>query len=93
MVAIGRGLMSNPEILLLDEPSLGLPPILVNEVLNTVEKLKNEGMTILLVEQNVREALELADRGYVLETGKIVAEPTGKDLLRSDLFKKAFLGV
>jgi len=93
MVAIGRGLMSNPEILLLDEPSLGLAPILVDEVLDTVGKLKKEGMTILLVEQNVREALELADRGYVLQTGKIVAEGTAGDLLRSDLFRKAFLGI
>lgn len=93
MVAIGRGLMSNPEILLLDEPSLGLAPILVDEVLDTVGKLKKEGMTILLVEQNVREALELADRGYVLQTGKIMAEGTAGDLLRSDLFRKAFLGI
>lgn len=93
MVAIGRGLMSNPEILLLDEPSLGLAPILVDEVLETVGKLKNEGMTILLVEQNVREALELADRGYVLQTGRIVAEGTGRELLESDLFRKAFLGI
>ncbi|MDD5206888.1 MAG: ABC transporter ATP-binding protein, partial [Desulfobacterales bacterium] len=66
MVAIGRGLMSNPRILMLDEPSLGLAPILVDEVLDTVRKLKEKGMTILLIEQNVREALDLADRGYVL---------------------------
>jgi branched-chain amino acid transport system ATP-binding protein len=93
MVAIGRGLMSNPEILLLDEPSLGLAPILVDEVLDTVGRLKNEGMTILLVEQNVREALGLADRGYVMQTGRIVAEGTGKELLDSDLFRSAFLGI
>lgn len=93
MVAIGRGLMSNPEILLLDEPSLGLAPILVDEVLDTVGRLKVEGMTILLVEQNVREALGLADRGYVMQTGRIVAEGTGKELLESDLFRSAFLGI
>ncbi len=93
MVAIGRGLMSNPRILMLDEPSLGLAPILVDEVLDTVRKLKEEGMTILLVEQNVREALELADRGYVLQTGRIMAEGSGQELLASDMFRKAFLGM
>ena len=93
MVAIGRGLMSNPRILMLDEPSLGLAPILVDEVLDTVRRLKEQGMTILLVEQNVREALDLADRGYVLQTGRIVAEGTGKELLESDLFRSAFLGI
>jgi branched-chain amino acid transport system ATP-binding protein len=93
MVAIGRGLMSNPEILMLDEPSLGLAPILVDEVLDTVACLKKDGITILLVEQNVREALGLADRGYVMQTGRIVAEGTGKELLESDLFRSAFLGI
>ena len=93
MVAIGRGLMSNPRILMLDEPSLGLAPLLVDEVLDTVRKLKEEGITILLVEQNVREALDLADRGYVLQTGRIVGEGTGQELLDSDMFKKAFLGI
>ena len=93
MVAIGRGLMSNPQILMLDEPSLGLAPILVDEVLDTVRKLKEEGITILLVEQNVREALDLADRGYVLQTGRIVGEGSGKDLLASDMFRQAFLGI
>ena len=93
MVAIGRGLMSNPEMLMLDEPSLGLAPILVDEVLDTVGRLKKEGMTILLVEQNVREALVLADRGYVIQTGKIVAQGSGKELLDSDLFRSAFLGI
>ena len=81
MVAIGRGLMSNPKILMLDEPSLGLAPILVDEVLDTVRRLKGQGMTILLIEQNVREALDLADRGYVLQTGRIVVEGTGRELL------------
>ena len=93
MVAIGRGLMSNPKILMLDEPSLGLAPILVDEVLDTVRSLKSEGMTILLVEQNVREALDLADRGYILQTGRIVAQGTGKDLLKGNMFRSAFLGI
>jgi branched-chain amino acid transport system ATP-binding protein len=93
MVAIGRGLMSNPRILMLDEPSLGLAPILVDEVLGTVRRLKEQGMTILLIEQNVREALDLADRGYVLQTGRVVAEGTGKELLADDRFRSAFLGI
>jgi len=93
MVAIGRGLMSNPKILMLDEPSLGLAPILVAEVLDTVRSLKTKGMTILLVEQNVREALDLADRGYILQTGRIVAQGTGKDLLKGNMFRSAFLGI
>ncbi len=93
MVAIGRGLMSRPQILMLDEPSLGLAPLLVDEVLDTVRKLKEEGLTVLLVEQNVREALDLADRGYVLQTGRIVGEGTGKELLESDMFREAFLGI
>jgi branched-chain amino acid transport system ATP-binding protein len=93
MVAIGRGLMSNPKVLMLDEPSLGLAPILVDEVLDTVRSLKRKGMTILLVEQNVREALDLADRGYILQTGRIVAQGTGKDLLKGNMFRSAFLGI
>jgi branched-chain amino acid transport system ATP-binding protein len=93
MVAIGRGLMSRPQILMLDEPSLGLAPKLVDEVLDTVRRLKAQGMTILLVEQNVREALDLADRGYVIQTGRIVGEGSGKELLASDQFRKAFLGI
>jgi len=93
MVAIGRGLMSRPQILMLDEPSLGLAPKLVDEVLDTVRRLKAEGMTILLVEQNVREALDLADRGYVIQTGRIVGEGSGKELLASDTFRQAFLGI
>ena len=93
MVAIGRGLMSRPRILMLDEPSLGLAPLLVDEVLDTVRKLKEEGITILLVEQNVREALDLADRGYVLQTGRIVGEGSSRELLESDMFREAFLGI
>jgi branched-chain amino acid transport system ATP-binding protein len=93
MVAIGRGLMSRPQILMLDEPSLGLAPKLVDEVLDTVRRLKQQGMTILLVEQNVREALDLADRGYVIQTGRIVGEGSGKELLASGTFRQAFLGI
>jgi branched-chain amino acid transport system ATP-binding protein len=93
MVAIGRGLMSRPQVLMLDEPSLGLAPKLVDEVLDTVRRLKSEGMTILLVEQNVREALDLSDRGYVIRTGRMVNEGSGKALLASDTFRQAFLGI
>jgi len=93
MLAIGRGLMSSPKLLMLDEPSLGLMPKLVTEVLEVVARLKEKGDTILLVEQNVREALELADRGYVLETGRVVLEGEGKDLSRDPHIKKAYLGL
>jgi branched-chain amino acid transport system ATP-binding protein len=93
MLAIGRGLMSNPRLLMLDEPSLGLMPKLVDEMLEAVYKLKDEGLTILLVEQNVREALEMADRGYVLQTGRTIHEGTGRELLDTDIVKKAFLGL
>jgi branched-chain amino acid transport system ATP-binding protein len=78
---------------MLDEPSLGLAPLLVDEVLDTVRKLKAEGITILLVEQNVSEALDLADRGYVLQTGRIVGEGLGEELLQSNIFREAFLGI
>lgn len=93
MLAIGRGLMSNPKLLMLDEPSLGLMPKLVDEMLEAVAKLRNMGMTILLVEQNVFESLELADRGYVLQTGRIVLHGTGKELLNTESIRKAFLGL
>ncbi len=93
MVAVGRGLMSNPDILMLDEPSLGLAPRLVDELLDTVGKLRERGLTILLVEQNVREALEISDRAYILQTGRIVREGPARELLRSDEIRKAFLGL
>ncbi len=93
MLAIGRGLMSSPELLMLDEPSLGLMPKLVDEMLEAVAKLKEAGKTILLVEQKVRESLELADRGYVLQTGRTVHTGTGPELLTADVIKKAFLGL
>ena len=93
MLAIGRGLMADPKLLLLDEPSLGLAPILVDEVFRVVERLKEQGMTILLVEQNVREALEICNRGYILQTGRTIQEGTGEELLKSDAVQKAFLGL
>jgi branched-chain amino acid transport system ATP-binding protein len=93
MLAIGRGLMSSPKLLMLDEPSLGLMPKLVDEMLGAVAKLKQAGKTILLVEQKVRESLELADRGYVLQTGRTIQQGTGKELLNTEVIKKAFLGL
>ena len=93
MLAIGRGLMSNPKLLMLDEPSLGLMPKLVDEMLEAVAKLKGSGKTILLVEQNVRESLELSDRGYVLQTGRTIHQGTGKELLTAEVIQKAFLGL
>ncbi len=93
MLAIGRGLMSNPKLLMLDEPSLGLMPKLVDEMLGAVAKLRGAGKTILLVEQNVRESLELADRGYVLQTGRTILEGTGNELLNTESIRKAFLGL
>jgi len=93
MLAIGRGLMSNPKLLMLDEPSLGLMPRLVDEMLEAVAKLKGAGKTILLVEQKVRESLELADRGYVLQTGRTIHQGTGPELLNAEVIKKAFLGL
>jgi branched-chain amino acid transport system ATP-binding protein len=93
MLAIGRGLMSNPKLLMLDEPSLGLMPKLVDEMLEAVAKLKEAGKTILLVEQKVRESLELSDRGYILQTGRTIQQGTGKELLNTEVIKKAFLGL
>jgi len=93
MLAIGRGLMSRPKLLMLDEPSLGLMPKLVSEVFKAISLLKEEGCTILLVEQNVREALELSDRGYILQTGRTIYSGQGKELLESEIVKKAFLGL
>lgn len=93
MLAIGRGLMSNPKLLMLDEPSLGLMPKLVDEMLEAVAKLRTIGKTILLVEQNVFESLDICDRGYVLQTGRTIQEGTGKELLNAESIKKAFLGL
>ncbi len=93
MLAIGRGLMSQPRLLMLDEPSLGLAPMLVSELLGTVGRLKEQGMTILLVEQNVKEALQLADLGYVLQAGRVVLQGNSSDLISSDLVRRAYLGL
>ncbi|RLB05029.1 MAG: branched-chain amino acid ABC transporter ATP-binding protein [Deltaproteobacteria bacterium] len=93
MLAIGRGLMARPKLLMLDEPSLGLMPKLVAEVFEAISLLKEQGHTILLVEQNVREALELADRGYILQTGRTIHSGLGRELLESEIVKKAFLGL
>jgi len=93
MVAIGRGLMSKPSILMLDEPSLGLAPIVVAEMFAAVARINAEGTTVLLVEQNVRQALEIATRGYVVETGRVVSSGTRAELLASDEIRKAYLGL
>jgi branched-chain amino acid transport system ATP-binding protein len=93
MLAIARGLMSRPKLLLVDEMSLGLMPILVDKVLDILREISSRGMTVLLVEQKVQEALEIADRGYVLQTGRVIAEGTGKELLGSELVKKAYMGI
>ena len=93
MLAIGRGLMLQPVLLMLDEPSLGIAPKLMDEIFATIRSIASEGMTILLVEQNVRESLELADRAYVLQTGETALEGTGGELLGSDLVRRAYLGM
>ena len=93
MVAIGRGLMSNPRLCMFDEPSYGLAPKLFSEVLEVIKHLREQGITILLVEQNVRHTLEVADRAYVLENGRIVLEGKGRDLLQDEKVKKAYLGL
>ena len=92
MLAMGRALMSNPKLLMLDEPSMGLAPILVEQIFEIIRSLHKAGTTILLVEQNAQAALSVADRGYVLETGKIVTTGTGAELLASLAIKKAYLG-
>nr|WP_295585440.1 ABC transporter ATP-binding protein [uncultured Oscillibacter sp.] len=92
MLAMGRALMSRPKLLMLDEPSMGLAPILVEQIFDIIRKLHQSGTTILLVEQNAQAALSVADRGYVLETGRIVTSGTGKELLESPAIKKAYLG-
>lgn len=92
MVAIGRALMSRPRILMLDEPSLGLAPLIVKTVFEIIEKLNKEGVTILLVEQNIHQALKIAHRGMVLKTGRITMEGTGEDLLSDPEIQKAYMG-
>lgn len=92
MLAIGRALMSNPKLLLLDEPSLGLAPIIVNKIFRTIKEINREGVTVLLVEQNARLALKLSDRGYVLENGRVALEGKGEELLNNEEVKRAYLG-
>lgn len=92
MLAIGRALMAGPRLLMLDEPSMGLAPIIIRNIFAVIEKLRDEGNTILLVEQNARAALRVADRGYVIETGQIVLEGTADDLLNNNDVQRAYLG-
>ena len=93
MLAIGRGLMALPRLLMLDEPSVGLAPLMVKQILETVRDVNAQGTTVLLVEQNVQHSLRLAHRGYVLENGRIVLEGKGADLLANPHLKKAYLGM
>jgi branched-chain amino acid transport system ATP-binding protein len=93
MAAIGRGLMSLPKIMMFDEPSLGLAPILVQEIFEMIKRIKSEGVTILLVEQNVTQTLAMCDRVYVLENGRITMEDTGQNLMADDKVREAFLGI
>jgi branched-chain amino acid transport system ATP-binding protein len=93
MVAIGRGLMAKPSLIMFDEPSLGLAPILVRDIFEVIKKIRGEGMTILIVEQNVKQSLAIADKAYVLATGKLVMEGTGAALLDDEHVKAAYLGV
>ena len=92
MLAMGRALMSHPKIILMDEPSMGLSPIFVNEIFDIIQEVSKGGTTVLLVEQNAKKALSIADRGYVLETGRIVLEGNAKELLDNAQVKKAYLG-
>lgn len=92
MLAIGRALMSKPRLLLLDEPSLGLAPIIIQQIFDTIEQLRQKGMTIFLVEQNANQALKLSDRGYVLENGRVVLQDTGAALLANPAVRQAYLG-
>lgn len=92
MLAMGRALMSHPKLILMDEPSMGLSPIFVNEIFDIIEEVSRGGTTVLLVEQNAKKALSIADRAYVLETGNIVLEGRAEDLLHNDAIKKAYLG-
>jgi branched-chain amino acid transport system ATP-binding protein len=93
MLVIGRSLMSNPELLILDEPSLGLAPIIVAKVLDTLRQINDEGVAVLLVEQNIRDSLNIANRAYVLEEGKIIIDGKGRELLLNDHIKEVYLGI
>jgi branched-chain amino acid transport system ATP-binding protein len=93
MMAIARGLMSKPKLLMVDELSLGLMPMLVDKVLEVLREISQRGLTVLMVEQKVQEALEMADRGYILQTGSIITSGTGSELLNSEMVKKAYMGI
>ena len=93
MLAIGRGLMSKPRFLMLDEPSWGIAPKLVDKIFSVINDIRRDGVTVLLVEQDVQEALEICDRAYVIQTGRVVMEGQGSELLKSDMIQKAFLGL
>ncbi len=92
MLAVGRALMSKPRLLMMDEPSLGLAPLIVREIFEIIKEIHRQGVTILLIEQNANAALHIADKGYVMETGRIILDGTGKELLTNDEVKKAYLG-
>ena len=93
MLAVGRGLMALPKLIMFDEPSLGLAPILVAEIFRIIERIKQEGVTVLIVEQNTKHTLEVCDRGYVLENGRVVLSGTGQELLDNEHVKQAYLGI
>lgn len=93
MVAIGRGLMGCPQLMMFDEPSLGLAPVLVQEIFDIIKRINGEGVTVLLVEQNVRQALRMCDRAYVLQNGRVVLQGSSSELLESERVKEAFLGI
>ena len=92
MLAIGRALMCRPKLIMMDEPSLGLAPIIVKELFAIIKRINEEGMTVLLIEQNANAALKIADIGYIMETGRITLTGTGKELLNNEEIKKAYLG-
>ena len=92
MLAMGRALMSHPKLIVMDEPSMGLSPIFVNEIFDIIKKVSQSGTTVLLVEQNAKKALAIADRAYVLETGKISLEGNAEELMHNDAVRKAYLG-
>ena len=92
MLKIGRGLMANPKLMMIDEPSIGLAPIIVDALYETLVKLRDAGLTILLTEQNALRALQLANRGYILQDGRVVIEDTAVNLMKNNLVKKAYLG-
>jgi branched-chain amino acid transport system ATP-binding protein len=93
MLAMGRGLMSRPKLCIVDEPSNGLAPLMVKEIFEIIQGLRKQGIAILLIEQNVRQTLEIADRAYVLENGRVILSGEGKKLLKKELIKKAYLGL